>query len=193
LNPPLTQSAALTQLKLYTSQTGNFTFTDDELTQALQAAWNDAYVINYVWDSSLTYTAGTWQYTVPATVTNVRGLYYLNDSSSYPRPISSDLYEVVNGKIQFRDEIQKWLDTGQTIYVKGAYKLASTDSLTTNAQVNYVINLAAEQLLNQLLLKRAFQFLRNDTTTADIVRSLQAVQGNVLRYKQAIQRDFEDA
>lgn len=192
MNPPLTQAAALTQLKLYTSQTANFTFTDDELTQALQAAWNDTYVVNIAWDSSLTYTSGTWQYTIPATLTTVRGLYYKNDSNDYPRHISPDSYEIVNGKIQFNNKIQKILSDGWTIYIKGAYKLGSSDSLTTNAQVNYVINLAAEQLLNQLLLKRAFQFLRNDTTTADVVRSLQAIQGNVLRYKQALLREFEE-
>lgn len=193
MNPPLTQSDALTQLKLYTSQTANFTFTDDELNQALQSAWNDTYVVNVVWDSSLVYSAGTWQYSIPATLTTVRGLYFILDSDDYPRPISPDTYEIVNGKIQFRRDIQDILDDGMTIYVKGAYKLASSDSLTTNGQVNYVISLAAELLLNQLLLKRAFQFLRNDTTTADIVRSLQAVQGNVLRYKQALLREFEES
>jgi len=193
MNPPLSQSDALTQLKLYTSQTANFTFTDDELNQALQAAWNDSYVVNPVWDNSLTYVDGTWQYAVPSTISVVRNLYYLNDTSSYPRPISSDLYEVVDREIQFRNGIQRWLSGGMTIYAKGSYKLASGDSLTTNAQVNYVINLAAELLLNNLILKRAFQFLRNDTTMADIQRALQIVQGNVLRYKQAIKREFEEA
>lgn len=180
-------------MKLFTSQTANFTFTDDELNQALQSAWNDAYVVNVVWDSSLVYVAGTWQYAVPATLTTVRGLYYQYDTDRNPLPISTDTYEVVDGNIQFRDSIRLILDAGMTIYAKGAYKLKDNDSLTTNAQVNYVINLAAELLLNQLLLKRAFQFLRNDTTTTDIVRTLQAVQGNVLRYKQAILREFEEA
>jgi hypothetical protein len=193
MNPPLTQAAALTQLKLYTSQTANFTFTDDELTQALQAAWNDPYVVNVAWDSSISYSAGTWQYAIPATLSTIRGLYFKLDSNDYPRPISPDVYEIVNGEIQFRPTIQTILNDTMTIYAKGTYKLTSSDSLTTNAQVNYVINLAAQILLNQLLLKRAFQFLRNDTTTADIVRSLQAIQGNVLRYKQAILREFEEA
>lgn len=193
MNPPLSQSDALTQLKLFTSQTNNFTFTDDELNQALQAAWNDAYVIDRVWDGSLTYSDGTWQYTVPDTITVVRGLYFLRDSSSNPSLISSDCYEIVNGNIQFNNKIKRVLTSGQTIYIKGSYKLTADDDLSTTTQVNYVINLAAELLLNQLLLKRAFQFLRNDTTTTDIVRTLQAIQGNVLRYKQAIQREFEDS
>lgn len=193
MNPPLTQSDALTQLKTYTSQTTNFTFTDDELNQALQTAWNDSFVVDIVWDSSLTYEDGTWQYTVPATLSAVRGIYTRLDTSSNPDPISPDLYEVVDGVIQFRDAIRSWLTSGQTLYLKGTYKLASTDSLETTNLVNYVINKAAEILLNQLLLKRAFMFLRNDTTTADIVRTLQAVQNNVLRYKQALTREFEGA
>lgn len=193
MNPPLSQTNALTQLKLFTSQTGNFTFTDDEMTQALQSAWNDPYVVNVVWDSSISYSAGTWQYAIPATLSTIRGLYFKLDSDDYPRPISPDTYEIVNGEIQFRPTIQTILNDTMTIYAKGTYKLTSSDSLTTNAQVNYIINLAAEILLNQLLLKRAFQFLRNDTTTSDIVRTLQAIQGNVLRYKQAIAREFEGA
>lgn len=193
MNPPLNQTDALTQLKLYTSQSSNFTFTDSELNQALQTAWNDTNVVNVVWDDSLTYTAGTYQYTVPATVSRVMAIYTRLDSSSNPNPISSDLYEVINGVITFRNDVQSWLDTGQTLFIKGKYKLASDDDLETTNLVNYVINLSAEILLNQLLLKRAFQFLRNDTTTADIIRSLQAIQSNVLRYKQALQRDFEGA
>lgn len=193
MNPPLSQSAALTQLKLYTSQTSNFTFTDDELTQALQVAWNDPYVVNIVWDDSLSYSSASWQYAIPATLSTVRAIYTELDSSSNPDPISSDLYEIVDGEIQFRDSTRSWLIDGQTLYLKGTYKLGASDELTTTNLVNYVINMAAEILLNQLLLKRAFMFLRNDTTTADILRSLQAVQGNVLRYKQALQREFEGA
>lgn len=191
MNPPLTQAEALTQLKLFTAQENNFTFTDDELTQALQAAWNDAYVASVVWDDSLTYTDGTWQYAVPDTMDVVRDIYTTPATNTNPDPVSSDTYDVVNGEIQFNSKIQRWLTTGQTLYLKGSYKLTSSDSLTTNAQVNYVINLAAQILLDKLLLKRAFVFLQNDTTTADIVRTLQVVQSNVLRYKQAILRQFE--
>lgn len=183
----------MTQLKLFTAQEANFTFTDDELNQSLQSAWNDGYVVNVVWDATLTYSTGTWQYAIPTTISAVRGLYFRTDSDTYPRPISSDLYETVNGNIQFRQGIQRVLSDGMTIYVKGTYKLSASDSLTTNAQVNYTINLAAQILLDRLLLKRAFVFLQNDTTTADIVRTLQVVQGNVLRYKQAILREFEEA
>lgn len=193
MNPPLDQTDALTQLKLLTSQTANFTFTDDEINQALQAAWNDPYVVNVVWDSTTTYTDGTWQYAVPSTMDVVRGIYTSSDTTANPDPLSSDLYEVVNGNIQFRNDVRRWLTSGQVLYIKGLAKLSEDDQLDTTNQVNYVINLAAELMLNNLVLKRSFQFLRNDTTMTDIVRALQVVQGNVLRYKQAILREFESA
>lgn len=193
MNPPLSFSDALTQLKLLTTQSANFTFTDDELTQALQTAWNDTYVCNVVWDSSLTYTVGTWQYLLPDTLTTVRELYFKRTSTDYPEKISPDLYEIVNGNIQFGLLTQNWLADNYTLYIKGLYKLTTDDDLETQNLVNYVINLAAETLLNNLVLKRTFVFLRNDTTMGDIVGALRVIQGNVLRYKQAILREFESA
>ncbi|HET7630168.1 MAG TPA: hypothetical protein VFK03_02230, partial [Candidatus Saccharimonadales bacterium] len=97
MNPPLSFADALTQLKLLTSQTGNFTFTDDELTLALQEAWNDTYVVNQVWDNSLTYAIDTWQYSIPSTVTAVRGIYFQRTTTDDPEPLDPSMYEIVNG------------------------------------------------------------------------------------------------
>lgn len=191
MNPPLAFSDAKTQLKLFTSQTANFTFTDDEITQALQTAWIDTYVVKPVWDTSVTFTSATWQYPIPATVSVVKDLYYTRTTTDYPERISPDLYEIVNGNIQFIENTQKWLADTYTIYIKGSYKLSTSDSLTTVELINYVINLAAELLLNNLVLKRTFVFLKNDTSMSDIVNSLKVVQGNVLRYKQALLREYE--
>lgn len=193
MNPPLTFAQALTQLTTYTSQTSNFTFNSDELTQALQSAWNDSYVGNVVEDDTLSFNSGTWQYTLPSTLTTVREISIIRVPGVSPERISPDTYEVVNGKIQFNSLIDNFLGTTYTLYIKGFYKLATTDSLTTTIQVNYVINLAAEILLNNLILKRTFVFLRNDTQLSDAIRALQVIQGNVLRYKQAILREYESA
>lgn len=193
MNPPLSFSQTLTQLTTFTSQTSNFTFNSDELTQALQSAWNDTFVVNFVWDSTTSYVTGTSKYPIPATVTVVKDLYFTRTSTDYPERISPELYEIVAGNIQFTVFAQQWLADTYTIYIKGQYKLATTDSLTNTALVNYVVNLAAEILLNNLVLKRTFVFLRNDTSLADIVRALQVVQNNVLRYKQALLREFESS
>lgn len=196
MNPPLSQTTALTQLKLLTSQnlgSGNFTFTDDELNQALQAAWNDPFVVKPVWDSSISFVSGTWQYALPATVTTVKDLYYTRTTTDYPERISPDLYEVVNGEIQFQEYTQQWIDDTYTLYIKGSYKLASTDNLTTTAQVNYVMWRSAEILLNNLTFKKAFYFLKTDTTMQDIQRAIQMIQPEVLRWKQGLLREFESA
>jgi hypothetical protein len=118
-------------------------------------------------------------------------LYYQRTSTDYPERISPELYEIVNGNIQFSVFTPNWINDTYTIYIKGHYKLATTDSLTTVNLVNYVINLAAEVLLNNLILKRTFVFLRNDTSMADIVNALKVVQSQVLVYKQALLREFE--
>lgn len=191
MNPPLTQAQALTQLQILTSQTANFTFNVDELTQALQTAWNDPFTVRRVWDSSLSYTQGTWQYTLPATITVVRDLYYQKTSTQEPEILSTDLYEIVAGVIQFKPAVQRWMLTGMTIYIKGVYKLVSTDTLNTTHLVNYVLYTAAENLLETLIFKSVFVFLRNDTSMADITRALQLVQSKRLEYKRSLSREFE--
>lgn len=184
---------ALTQLTTFTSQTSNFTFNSDELTQALQSAWNDNFVVSSVSDSSLSFVSGTWQYTLPSTVNVVREISIIRDTGYSPERIDSSLYEVVGSVIQFNKNIDRFLGATYVLYIKGYYKLLTTDSLTSVKQINYVINLAAEILLNNLVLKRTFVFLRNDTQLSDIVRALQVVQGNVARYKQALHREWESA
>ena len=193
MNPPLSFTNAKTQLNLLTSQTANFTFTDDEITQALTTAWNDPFVGNVVWDSSLSYVIGTWQYAIPSTLTQVREIYIQKTTDQYPQRIDPSLYEIVNGNIQFVEHVQKWIYDTYTLYLKGLYKLTTTDNLVTDNQVNYVLTNAAYILLRQLALKRTFVFLRNDTTMRDIVEARNDMRSDVLRYKQALLREFESS
>jgi hypothetical protein len=191
MNPPLSFSNALTQLSLLTSQAGNFTFSSDELTQALTQAWNDTYVVTQVWDGTTAYAPGTWQYPIPATVGVVRGLYFQRSTTDYPEEISPNLYDIVSGNIQFNNDMRNWLYDNYTIFIKGSYKLLTTDNLPTTNHINYVLNLAAEGLLARLLLKKTFVFLTNDTSVPEITAALNAIQSQVLRYKQALLRQFE--
>lgn len=193
MNPPLTFTNALTQLNILTSQTGNFTFNSDELTQVLQQAWNDTYVVKPVWDTSVSFVVGTWQYAIPATVTVVKDIYFQRTTTDDPEQISHELYDIVNGNIQFLVRTPKWLNDTYTLQIKGSYKLTTSDSLTTTNLINYVLNLAAENLLSQLLLKKTFVFLTNDTSVSEIVGALKVYQSNVLRFKQALLREYESA
>lgn len=193
MNPPLQFSDGLTQLAILTSQTANFTFNNDEMTQALTTAWQDTNVVNIVWDDSLTYSMGTFQYPIPDDMDTVKEIYIEKDSSQYPDPIASSLYEIVAGNIQFHNKAQYVFSDNYTLFLKGGNKLTVDDDLQTDAQINYVLNLAALILLRHLALKAAFVFLRNDVSVADIIRAKADVQADVLRYKQALAREYENA
>jgi len=198
VNPPLSFANAKTQLKLMTTQTANFTFTDDEITQALTTAWQDSFVGNIVWDSSLSYVMGTYQYPVPATITTVREIYIIRPETNltgaggnYPEKVSQDLYEVINGNIQFYQIMQNFVNDTVTLYLKGFYALTVSDPLNTDNLINYVLSNAAYILLRNLMLKRAFVFLRNDTSMQDIKFARDDMRNDMLTYKQRLLREFE--
>jgi hypothetical protein len=105
--------------------------------------------------------------------------------------IDRRLYKIINGTIYFVDDVTRWLDDTYTLYIKGRYKLATTDSLTTDNLVNYVISLAAYLLLKRLSYKMTLLFLKNDTTMGDIINARRDMQADMLMYKQALLREFE--
>jgi hypothetical protein len=72
-------------------------------------------------------------------------------------------------------------------------KLTTSDNLPTENLINYVLSLAAYVLLKRLQLKYTFQFLKNDTSMADIINARRDMQQDVLTYKQALLREFEGA
>lgn len=193
MNPPLSFTNALTQLKTLTSQTGNFTFTDDELTQALEESWNDPFVIDRVYNATLSYSSGTFTYAIPTGVTTVRDIYFQRTSTDNPELLGRETYEVIDGNIIFNITGERWLGDNYQLFVRGTYKLTTSDSLDTTNLVTYVLNLAAEKLLSRLLLKKTFVFLTNDTSVAEISAALNIFQNNVLRAKQGIAREFEAA
>lgn len=187
----MTFAQGLTELSTMTSQGGNFTFTSDELTQALAEAWNDKFVVSRVYDSTLTYLVGTYSYSVPTSMTVVRDIYFQRTSTDYPELLGKDLYEVLNGSIIFNIRAERWLGDNYTLYVRGAYKKTVSDTLDTTHLINYVLNRAAEILLGRLLLKKTFVFLTNDTNVAEINAAINIFRQNVLMAKQGIAREFE--
>ena len=199
--PPLDYNDALTSLNLLTSQTANFTFTSDEMNLALTNAWNDGFVVSEVWDSSLTYAMGTWQYPIPNTLTTVKEIYIILPQNAldtippgggnYPGKVSSDLWEIVDGNIQFDAATPRYFGDTYTLYLKGNYKLQLTDSLPTTDVINYVLWLAADNLMMQLLLKSAFVFLRNDTQLTAIINAQKTTGTKLLEMKQRLARSFK--
>lgn len=191
MQPPLTFPDAQTQLALLTSQTANFTFNNDEMTQALTEAWQDDFNCVVVWDTSLVYSATTYQYTIPSGIDVVINIYTQKTTQDKPERIDSSLYEIVNGIIQFNPRADSWLMDSQTLQVKGRTKLTVDDELPTTQLINYVLYSAATGLLNRLVLKQAFVFLRNDISMNDITRAISTVSSQALRYKQGLLREFE--
>ena len=161
------------------------------MTQALTEAWNNAFVVSRVYDSSVTYTTGTFTYALPSTVSVVRDIYFQRTSTDNPELLAKDLYEVLNGNIIFNIKAERWMGDNYQLYIRGVYKKTTSDSLDTTHLINYVLNLAAENLLNRLLLKKTFVFLTNDTSVSEIVAAINVFQNNVLRAKQGIAREFE--
>lgn len=191
MDVPLSFSDAETQLKLLTSQTTNFAFSDDEITQALNFAWQDTYVGDTVTDTSITLSSGVWEYNVPSSMDVVREIWYRPVVGKPLKLITRDLYKVVNGVIQFDYLAWHWLDNPFQLTIRGFHKLTTDEDLPSIEMVNYVLYLAAENLINTLIYRKTFQFLRTDITMADIAKAQQLMSANVLRYKQGILREFE--
>ena len=158
---------------------------------SLTTAWNDSWVGTSVWDSSTTFTPGTWQYPLPATVTTVHDIYLQRDDYQYPEPLDATMYEIVAGNIQFNALARIIIDDNYTLYIKGFYKLKLSDTLTTPDLQNYVINLAAQKLLAKFGFMKVFRFLQNDTSLADILNLRKQVDLDVATYRQLLQREFE--
>lgn len=202
--PPLAYDDALVSLGIITSQTANFTFTSDEMNMALTNAWNDSFVVSTIWDSSLNYATGTWQYPIPSGLTTVKEVSLIlpdfgldtippGTSDQYPGRIDSSLWEVVGANLQFAYDAQRYIPDSHVLYLKGTYKLQLSDSLPAVNLINYVLWLAADNLMMQLLLKSAFVFLRNDTNLMAIVNAQKVTGTKVLEMKQRLLREFQSA
>lgn len=165
----------------------------DRLTQAVTQAWRDQWVARAIFDTtSLTYTAGTYQYTVPSTMTTVDAIYIQRSTSIPPEEIASELWEVVGGNILFSSKSSQVIPSGYALQVRGKYKLTSTDSILTSNQAlqNYVVNLAALIVLRQLGFSRVMAFLKNDTSMSELVAFRNMVEQDVLRYKAQLTNSF---
>lgn len=173
----------------------NITFSVAEKTRALTRAWNDAWVTKRVWDTSLTYTQGTYQYTRPATITALQDIYISPTGSSqpFPEPISNDLWEEVAGKIQFNQKADYTIPSGSVLYIKGRYKFVTTDSLTTVNMQEYVLALAGYNTLTLLAHKKANLFIKNDTTMGELVALRRELKVDIAESRNRLHKEYESA
>jgi hypothetical protein len=143
----------------------------------------------------LTYSQGTYQYTLPNTLTTVKDIYISPTGSTqpFPEPIDSDLYELVDGKIQFSQQADSIIPNGYTLYIKGNYKLETTDTLDTVNLQEYVIALAGVNTLTLLTFKKANLFVKNDVSMSELIGLRRELQNEVKEYRQKLLKEYESA
>lgn len=179
-----------TDLNNLLNDENNFALTVDQKNQALTAAFRDKYVVNEVWDGSLTFSVSTYQYALPATITSVAAVYLERDTTLFPTPIDSGLYEVVAGNIQFNQHSQYKIPDNHQLWLRGWYKLTVSDTVTDVALQNYILALAGWTALRNLAYTKLLSFLRNDTSVAEIIAMRNAMQQDVMAYRQQLGTAF---
>lgn len=187
----MTFAQSLAQLNILISNTTGFTFNTDETNQILTDAWNDKYAVNpIVWDESLTFSISNFTYAIPATLTTVSEIYITRTSTEFPTPVDRKLWRVVGSNIKFMDGAVQVIPDGYTLRLKGRYSVTTSDTITDIGLQEYIISLAAYHALRYLLLKRTMQFIKNDTSVAEIVAAKREFYTDVVRWRQQLQAEF---
>lgn len=161
----------------------DFTYTPEEKGDAVSEAMSNDYVRKQIWDTSLTYDIGTYQYAKPAGVDVIQDIYIKADNSlDDPQKVDSNLWEVVGDNIHFKKGRQ-YLQDGYTLYIKGWTKYDDTDTITETSLQEYILNLAQLKLLRMLGVKKALRFLKNDTSMAEVVAIKRELEAEVREYR----------
>lgn len=186
-------TTALSTLDTILGDSSDTTFTSAEKTRALTKAWNDPYITTDGWDSSLSYTQGTYQYTLPATLSMVQDIYLspTGNTQPMPEPISSDLWELVNGNIQFNQRADLTIPSTYTLYLKGRLRISTSNSITDPTMQEYVLALAGYNTLALLTHKKANLFVKNDTTMGELIALRRELFADVQTLRAQLPKAFE--
>ena len=178
-------------LNIRIGDTDNFTFTDEEKTEALTEAFNDQDTVKEVWNTSLTFSTTTYQYAKPSGVDVVEDIYIRGDNSvEEPQKIDSSLWEVVGSNIQFKPG-RTSIPQGYTLYVKGYTKYDVADDITEVNVQEFVLALAQLRLFRMLGVKKTFKFLKNDTSVAEVVGMKRELERDVAAYRQRLPTSYQ--
>lgn len=191
----MNEAALKITLNIRLGDTDNFTFTDEEKTEVLNEAIDDDLVVSPRWDTSLVFHTSTYQYARPATINVIQDIYIRTSNSTDTEPvkIDSSLWEVVGTNLQFKNGANNIIPEGYTLYLKGKYKYATSDTITETNMQEYVLNLAQLNCLNMLGVKKALKFIKNDTSMSEIIAVKRELERKVALYKQRLPRSFEAA
>jgi hypothetical protein len=185
------------QINITLGDSNNVTFTPEEKARAAQKAWKDAYAVERKKDDSLTFTAGTYEYNIPTSLTTVTDIQLSasgNTTDDFPESISKDLWDVVDGQIRFRNLANSIIPSGYTLYLIGNKRLDyTTDTVDDEDLQEYLIALGAYNTLALLTYKKANLFLKNDTSMAELISLKRDLKQEVLELRGKLQRSFEVA
>lgn len=176
----------LNELNRNIGDLNNFTFTNDQKTDALNRAINDKYAVTVGWDNTLTFSIQQYQYAIPASLTVVSDIYLERDVSQYPEPISRELWEVVAGNIQFNNIAHWTIPDTYPLWVKGYYKVKTTDTINDTGLQQYILALAGWNLLKTLTFTKLGSFLRNDTSIQELLATRREMQTDIAYWRQQI-------
>lgn len=180
-----------TELNIALGDTDDFTFTPEEKSRALTEAFNDTYTVKTVWDSTQAYSYGTSQYPVPTTMDTVKDIYIKADNNlDEPEKISSTLWEVIAGNIQFKPG-SSIIPDGYTLYIKGNYKYGVADTVTESNLQEYILTVAQFRCLKLLGTKKLNRFLKNDTSVNEIVTWKRDLEQDMMNYRKRLPTAFE--
>jgi hypothetical protein len=180
-------------LNIRLGDTDDFTFTPEEKEEALNEAFNDDYVTTPIWDTSLTYSVGTYQYAKPSGVDVVQDIYIKPDNNlDEPEAISSNLWEVVGDNIQFKRG-STIIPDGWTLYIKGKTKATVDDTINQTSLQEYILNLAQRHCLKLLGTKKSLRFLKNDTSLSEVIAWKRELDSEVATYRRKQPVAFESA
>lgn len=183
----------LEKLNIRIGDTDNFTFTNEEKTDALTEAFQDSHAVIGIWDDSLTYDSNEYRYQLPNSVSAVNDIYIRNDDAiDEPGKIDSNLWEVIDGYIHFKPG-SKVIPTGYTIYIKGTGKCTISDTISDVKLQNYIMNVAQLRLFRMLGVKKSLKFLKNDTTLSEVIAMRRELQSEVEEYRRTLPRAWESA
>lgn len=183
----------LDALNIQLGDTDNFTFTPEEKERALTEAFNDNYVVKIIWNTTLTFAVGTYQYAKPSGVDVVKDIYIKADNSQdYPEKIDSSLWEVVGDNIQFKRGAYI-IPAGYTLYIKGSTKYTIEDTINETNLQEYVLTVAQYRCLKLLGNKKVNRFLKNDTTMSELIVLKRDLEQDMLSYRRRLPREYEVA
>lgn len=174
----MTYAEAQETLDIDLNDSDDFTFTPEEKQRALQQAWNDPFNVAVSYDSSLTYDASGYEYTKPATIENVKALYYKNTAEPFPVRLDAGTWEDAEASIYITPEARYVIPDGATLVIRGVKQLTITDEVADD-KAEYVLKVARYNLLSMLGGKKVNKFLQNDTTTAEIMAMRQTLEREI--------------